>query len=128
MNLLFILKNHEIGLYLDILFSQNPILWISIYPWFDKFFKAIWIKYAWSPDSSDSVMDLFCCCWVCKSYPTLWDLMNCSTPGSSVYEIYQARILEWVTISFSREFYLWPWDKHSRSLIILATSMVQVSI
>ena len=28
--------------------------------------------------------------------------MNCSSPGSSVYEIFQARILEWVAISFSR--------------------------
>ena len=29
--------------------------------------------------------------------------MNCSPPGSSVYEISQARILEWVATSFSRE-------------------------
>ena len=28
--------------------------------------------------------------------PTLFDLMDCSPPGSSVYEISQARILEWV--------------------------------
>ena len=27
--------------------------------------------------------------------------MNCSPPGSSVHEIFQARILEWVAISFS---------------------------
>ena len=30
--------------------------------------------------------------------------MDCSTPGSSVHGISQARILEWVAISFSREF------------------------
>ena len=29
--------------------------------------------------------------------------MDCSPPGSSVHEISQARILEWVTISFSRD-------------------------
>ena len=29
--------------------------------------------------------------------------MDCSPPGSSVHEISQARILEWVAISFSRE-------------------------
>ena len=29
--------------------------------------------------------------------------MNCSLPGSSVHGIFQARILEWVAISFSRE-------------------------
>ena len=28
--------------------------------------------------------------------------MNCSLPGSSIYEIFQARILEWVEIFFSR--------------------------
>ena len=30
------------------------------------------------------------------------DLMDCSPPGSSVHGILQARILEWVAISFSR--------------------------
>ena len=29
--------------------------------------------------------------------------MDCSQPGSSVHRILQARILEWVAISFSRE-------------------------
>ena len=33
---------------------------------------------------------------------TLCDLMECSPPGSSVYGILQARILEWVAIPFSR--------------------------
>ena len=34
---------------------------------------------------------------------TLYDFMDCSLPGSSVHGIFQARILEWVAISFSRE-------------------------
>ena len=34
--------------------------------------------------------------------PTLCNLMDCSLPGSSVHGIFQARILEWVAISFSR--------------------------
>ena len=34
--------------------------------------------------------------------PTLWDPMDCSPPGSSVHEILQARVLEWVAISYSR--------------------------
>ena len=33
---------------------------------------------------------------------TLCDPMDCSPPGSSVHGILQARILEWVAISFSR--------------------------
>ena len=33
--------------------------------------------------------------------PTLCDPRDYSPPGSSVYGIFQARILEWVVISFS---------------------------
>ena len=36
-----------------------------------------------------------------QSYPTLCDPMDCSPPGSSVREISQARILEWVAIPFA---------------------------
>ena len=39
---------------------------------------------------------------VAQSCPTLWDFMGCSLPGSSIHEIFQARVLEWVAISFSR--------------------------
>ena len=39
---------------------------------------------------------------VVKSCPTLCDPMDCRLPGSSVHGISQARILEWVAISFSR--------------------------
>ena len=39
---------------------------------------------------------------VAQSCWTLWDPMDCSLPGSSVCGIFQARILEWVAISFSR--------------------------
>ena len=38
---------------------------------------------------------------VAKSCPTLCNSMHCSTPGSSVHGILQARILEWVAIHFS---------------------------
>ena len=37
-----------------------------------------------------------------QSCPTLCDPMDSSPPGSSVHGILQARILEWVAISFSR--------------------------
>ena len=39
---------------------------------------------------------------VAQSCPTLCNPMDCSPPGSYVCEIFQARILEWVAISFSR--------------------------
>ena len=44
-----------------------------------------------------------------RSGPTLCDPMYCSLPGSSVYGIFQARILEWVAVSFSRGSSR-PWD------------------
>ena len=37
---------------------------------------------------------------VAQSCPTLCDPMDCSPSGSSVHEILQERILEWVTIPF----------------------------
>ena len=40
---------------------------------------------------------------VAQSCPSLCDPVDCSPPGSSVHGILQARILEWVAISFSRE-------------------------
>ena len=49
----------------------------------------------------------YVCVLVAQSCPTLCDPMDCSPPSSSVHGIFQARILEWVAISFSREF-SWP--------------------
>ena len=38
---------------------------------------------------------------VTQSCPTLSDPMDCSTPGSFIHGIFQARVLEWVAIAFS---------------------------
>ena len=46
---------------------------------------------------------------VAQSYPTLCIHMDCSLPGSSVHGIFQARVLQWLTISFSRGS-SWPRD------------------
>ena len=40
---------------------------------------------------------------VVQSCPTLCDPMHCSLPGSSIHGIFQARVLEWIAISFCRE-------------------------
>ena len=42
--------------------------------------------------------------------------MDCSLPSSSVHEIFQARVLEWVAISFSRGPFQ-PWDRTQVSRI-----------
>ena len=39
---------------------------------------------------------------VTQSCPTLCDPVDCSPPRSSVHGIFQARVLEWVAISFSK--------------------------
>ena len=43
------------------------------------------------------------CVCVLSCVPALCNPMDCSLPGSSLHGILQARILEWVAISFSRE-------------------------
>ena len=40
---------------------------------------------------------------VIQSCPTPSDPMDCSLPGSSVHRIFQARVLEWGAIAFSRK-------------------------
>ena len=40
---------------------------------------------------------------VAQSCLTLSDPMDCSLPGSSVHGIFQARVLEWGAIAFSRQ-------------------------
>ena len=39
---------------------------------------------------------------VIQSRPTPLDPMDCSPPGSSVHGIFQARVLEWIAIAFSK--------------------------
>ena len=68
-------------------------------------FKLILLSQT-SPVSYRFGIQLFDICtkWseVAQSCPTFCDSMDCSLPGSSLHRILQARILEWVAISFSR--------------------------
>ena len=59
----------------------------------------------WQAGSSPLVPPLRATTWLfnldpacAQSCPTLFDPLDCSPPGSSVHEISQARILEWVAI------------------------------
>ena len=54
---------------------------------------------------------------VAQSRPTLCDPMDCRLPGSLVHGIFQARVLEWVAIAFSRGS-SWPRDRTQVSRIV----------
>ena len=73
----------------------------------NKYLSSEYYK-QWSPRDTaigrNSNLNAFCVC-VCsvmQSCLTVCDPMVCGPPDSSVYGIFQARILEWVAISYSR--------------------------
>ena len=76
-----------------------PLNMLSIFPlcfpYRNMRYEAIWLKIWCQGILSDIVL-------VTQFCPALCDPMGCSPPVSSVHEILQARILEWVTIPFSR--------------------------
>ena len=60
---------------------------------------------------------------VAQSCPTLSDPMDCSPPGSSIHGIFQAGVLEWAVISFSKRFMLTP-AKGSRAWQVFRTLLL----
>ena len=89
-------------------------------PCWDRFIKnskwLIWFKNAFHM-----------CVWVTQSCLTLSVPMDCSPPGSYVHGILQARIVEWVAISFSRgssrpRDWIWVSCTAGRSFTVWATS------
>ena len=60
-----------------------------------------------------------CChCLVTQFCLTLCDFTDCNLPGSSVHGIFQAGILEWVAISFSRGIFpTQGWNSHFLSFL-----------
>ena len=70
-----------------------------------KFLRHIYIHEQKLEESATYIPKSYHCSHylVTKSYPILCKPMDCSPPGSSVHEISQARILQWVAISFSKK-------------------------
>ena len=63
--------------------------------------------------------------------PDPCDPMDCSLPGSSVHGIVQARILEWVAISFSkskRRHRLWGFVRVSECVCVVCVWCVGVGV
>ena len=66
---------------------------------------------------------------VAQSWPTLIDPMDCSPPGSSVHEIFQARVLKWGAIAFSILFlYCVPNSRSSWLMVKVASVFYTVVI
>ena len=70
-------------------------------------FSSITVNNPWSrprilQDRGDWIMDTEDLSPFAQSCPTLCDPMYCSLPGSSLHGILQARVLEWIAISFSK--------------------------
>ena len=63
--------------------------------------KGLFLERPWITKSTDPQVKLKES-EVAQSCLTLCVPMDCSLPGFSVHRIFQARVLEWVAISFSR--------------------------
>ena len=73
-----------------------------------------------------SILNLKVKVLVAQLCPTLCNPMNCGLPGSSVHGILQARILEWVAISFPRGSSL-PRDLTRNKLVNILWIMKEVT-
>ena len=75
---------------------KNKSFWTAllIYPY--KIFRylehvcvPVWGLQSWATllvvNNPFNVITWICCCSISQSYPTLWDSMNCSTPGFPVH-------------------------------------------
>ena len=89
----------------DVVWASGSIhAWSLNAPWTDSYVKQLVPYFAQTSLCTFSItlnlkspLSL-----VAKLCPTLWDPTDCSPPGSSVYGILQARVLDWVAIPFSR--------------------------
>ena len=94
----------------------RPLLLPSVFPSIRVFSSVSALHIRWpkdwsfsfsdSPSNEYSVLRLFI-------HDRLCDPRDCSLPGSSIHGILQARILEWVAISFSNA---WKWKVKGKSL------------
>ena len=83
----------------SITMAKGSCNYYQIGKWFNIILgKADPVRWAFK----NMVSSLTVCVLAAQSCSTFYDPMDYSPPGSSVHEILQATILEWVTISFSR--------------------------
>ena len=94
--------------------SSNPSAWcrskaFSLRGFRQNSYPLPGLRISWPPlRTAGSLITLFCCCLL-SCVRLFCDPMECSPSESFVHGIFQARILEWVVISFSRGS-SWPKD------------------
>ena len=100
---------HSPGLSWRFLFIQLlSVYWKTPgWPQEDSSFPDFGLQWSHLQKQNSVLREVYCCRLVTKSCLTLCNPMDCSSPGSSIYRISQAAILEWVAISFSRGSF-WP--------------------
>ena len=81
-------NQHYCIVYFNFIKKVNP----KLFHYKEKYFLHLVLF--WVLPESESEVTLSC--------PTLWDPMDSSLPGFSIHGIFQARVLEWAAISFSR--------------------------
>ena len=82
-------------------FPTPGVLPHPVFPAYPALTGGVFTRATWEKKEKESKVAQLCL--------TLGDPLDCSLPGSSVHGILQARILEWVAISFSRGS-SWPRD------------------
>ena len=75
-------------------FPTPGVLPHPVFPAYPALTGGVFTRATWEKKEKESEVAQLCL--------TLGDPLDCSLPGSSVHGILQARILEWVAISFSR--------------------------
>ena len=86
---------------------KTMIIYLLDYPSLAYFWPSDIPTYCYTPEFPDAAAKSL------QSCPTLCDPIDGSPPGSPVPGILQARILEWVAISFSKA---WKWKVKVKSL------------
>ena len=78
----------------------NPLYWVN--PTIPSAVEPQITPYSLYSDDRLRRVSISICAKSLQSCLTICDPMDCSPPGSSVHGVLQARILEWISISFSR--------------------------
>ena len=91
------------------LLIPSRVLFISVCLFFSSYSSLVNISFIFSTVLSRSQI-IFTeeVKWSCSVVSDSLQPMDCSLPGSSVHRILQARILEWVAISFPQKYFFEP--------------------